>query len=187
MTQTDALAQFDDAVYKYAHQWMGYANIRAHFELEDVAQLARMWVVKAVETYDPEAGMLLSSWIIQRIRWGLNHDLRGHMGKSENKIPHYSIDNMNEEQSDRWHPSTVDTHGDEVEDFLKLLAPSAQLRLTKKVQEMLYLKFVQGHSYRVIGERFGVTGQRTEQIVKVALAKLKDRGIAVDPYASARS
>ena len=49
MTQTDALAQFDDAVYKYAHQWMRYPSIRIDFDLEDLAQIGRIYILKALE------------------------------------------------------------------------------------------------------------------------------------------
>ena len=38
MSKTEALTQFDQAVYKYAHQWFRYPSIRLDFDLEDLAQ-----------------------------------------------------------------------------------------------------------------------------------------------------
>ena len=59
MTQTDALAQFDDAVYKYAHQWFRYPSIRADYDLEDLAQIGRIYILRALDEYKSDLGLSL--------------------------------------------------------------------------------------------------------------------------------
>ena len=79
MNETEALEQFEDACYKYSRQWMSYPSISKAFDLEDLAQISRTYVIKAVREYDDSRGMTLSSYIITRIRWGLNSTLRSYM------------------------------------------------------------------------------------------------------------
>ena len=146
MKQTEALAQFDDAVYKYAHQWMRYSSVAQLYDLEDLAQFGRIYILKALEDYDPSAGMKLSSYIIQRIRWGLNTELRSIMPKAKREALHFSIDAMNEDQGDRWHPSTED----DLNAFEDMISP-----LSEQDQYLLEIRFIQGATLQEIGDEFG--------------------------------
>ena len=146
MTQTDALAQFDAAVYKYAHQWLRYPSVSQEYDLEDLAQIGRIYILKALEDYDPAAGMKLSTYIIQRIRWGLNTSLRSIMPKAKREVSHFSIDAMNEDQGDRWHPSTEEAS----DTFEDMISP-----LSSQDQEILTLRFVEGATLEEIGKEFG--------------------------------
>ena len=185
LTPEEALAQFDRAVYKYAHEWMRYRSIREDFELEDVAQMGRIYILKALEDYSPEAGMTLSSYIIQRIRWGLNHALRGHMPKAKHEVYHFSIDDMNEDQSDRWHPATEEEQRDTDEEiFLAILKPTAQLNLSTREREMLRLKYVEGETLAQIVKRFNVTKERVRQIILRVTTLMRERGIVSNPNPS---
>jgi len=178
LTPEEALAQFDRAVYKYAHEWMRYRSIREDFELEDVAQMGRIYILKALEDYSPDAGMTLSSYVIQRIRWGLNHSLRGHMPKAKHEVYHFSIDDMNEDQSDRWHPATEEEQRDTDEDiFLAMIKPTAELTLTDREREMLRLKYVEGETLAQIGKRFHVTRERVRQIILRITTLMRERGL----------
>jgi len=186
MTQEEALAQFDLAVYKYAHEWMRYRSIREDFELEDVAQIGRIYILKALEDYSPDAGMTLSSYIIQRIRWGLNHSLRGHMPKAKHEVWHFSIDDMNEDQSDRWHPATEEDQTDSNKEiFLAILKPTEKLNLTFREQEMLWLRFVQDYTLQRIADKFNLSRERVRQIILKCLTSLKEQGIVSNPYPGA--
>ncbi len=165
MTQTDALRLFDPADYKYAHQWMRYPSVAAEYELEDLAQIGRIYVLKALEDYNEDAGMKLSSYIIQRIRWGLNTSLRSIMPKAKREVSHFSIDAMNEEQSDRWHPFT-EGDSDSFEDLISPLTPSEQRILT--------LRFVQGSTLKEIAKEEGISHEWARLVIDKAVGKLKD-------------
>ncbi len=165
MTQTDALAQFDDAVYKYAHQWYRYPSIRADFDLEDLAQIGRIYILKALEEYDPEAGMTLSTYIIQRIRWGLNTSLRSHMPRAKREVVHFSIDDMNSEQSDRWHPFTEE---DDTESFSDMIAD-----LSPAMQHIFELRFIEDLTLEEIGKNIGRSNEWVRQLINKALTKVK--------------
>jgi len=165
MTQTDALAQFDDAVYKYAHQWYRYPSIRADFDLEDLAQIGRIYILKALEEYDPEAGMTLSTYIIQRIRWGLNTSLRSHMPRAKREVVHFSIDDMNSEQSDRWHPFTEE---DDTESFSDMIAD-----LSPAMQYIFELRFVEDMTLEEIGKRTGQSNEWVRQLINKTLATME--------------
>jgi len=154
MTQTEALAQFDDAVYKYAHQWYRYPSIRADYDFEDLAQIGRIYILHALEDYDPEAGMTLSTYIIQRIRWGLNTSLR-----------HFSIDDMNSEQSDRWHPFTDERDTDSFSEMIEGLSPAR-----KWIMEM---RFVDGLTLAQIGEKVHRSHEWVRQIINNTVSELE--------------
>jgi len=164
MTQEQALAQFDDAVYKYAHQWHRYPSIRADFELEDLAQIGRIYILKALEEYDPEAGMTLSTYIIQRIRWGLNTSLRSHMPRAKREVVHFSIDQMNSEQSDRWHPTT-EPEQDSFEDMIAGLSPARRW--------IMEMRFVDDLTLAQIGEKVHRSHEWVRQIINNTIAKLE--------------
>jgi len=166
MTQTDALAQFDDAVYKYAHQWYRYPSIRADFDLEDLAQIGRIYILKALEEYDPEAGMTLSTYIIQRIRWGLNTSLRSHMPKAKRETLHLSIDNLNDEQGDRWHPAVFGY--EETESFSDLISD-----LSPAMQHIFRLRFEEDMTLEEIGKNIGRSNEWVRQLINKQLAKME--------------
>jgi RNA polymerase sigma factor (sigma-70 family) len=165
MTQTQALAQFDPAVYKYAHQWFRYPSIRVDFDLEDLAQIGRIYILKALEEYDPEAGMTLSTYIIQRIRWGLNTSLRSHMPRAKRETLHFSIDSMNEDQGDRWHPATEDDDSEPFHDMISKLSPAMQF--------IFELRFVDDLTLEEIGEKIGRSNEWVRQLINRTLATME--------------
>jgi len=165
MTQTDALAQFDKAVYKYAHQWMRYPSIRQDFDLEDLAQIGRIYILKALEEYDPEAGMTLSTYIIQRIRWGLNTSLRSHMPRAKREVVHFSIDNLNEDMGDRWHPATEDNDLDSFSDMIEDLSPA--------MQHIFRLRFEEDMTLEEIGKNIGRSNEWVRQLINKQLATME--------------
>jgi len=165
MTQTDALAQFDNAVYKYAHQWYRYPSIRLDFDLEDLAQIGRIYILKALEEYDPEAGMTLSTYIITRIRWGLNTSLRSHMPKAKRETLHFSIDHMNSEQSDRWHPHTEENDLDSFSDMIANMSPA--------MQHIFRLRFEEDMTLEEIGKNIGRSNEWVRQLINKQLATME--------------
>jgi RNA polymerase sigma factor (sigma-70 family) len=165
MKQTEALAQFDDAVYKYAHQWMRYPSVSSEYDLEDLAQIGRIYILKALEEYDPSAGMKLSTYIIQRIRWGLNTSLRSVMPKAKRETKHFSIDALTEEQGDRWHPCVLE-YSDTFEDMISAL--------TEQDQRILTLRFVDGLTLEQIGAEFGRSYEWARLTIEKATNKLED-------------
>ena len=165
MTQTDALAQFDDAVYKYAHQWYRYPSIRQDFDLEDLAQIGRIYILKALEEYDPEAGMTLSTYIIQRIRWGLNTSLRSHMPRAKREVVHFSIDNLNEDMGDRWHPATEENDLESFSDMIEDLSPA--------MQHIFRLRFEEDMTLEVIGKNIGRSNEWVRQLINKQLATME--------------
>ncbi len=165
MTQEQALAQFDDAVYKYAHQWMRYPSIRQNFDLEDLAQIGRIYILKALEEYDLDAGMTLSSYIIQRIRWGLNTALRSNMPRAKRETIHFSIDNLNDEHGDRWHPSIEDETNFEFFDMIENLSPA--------MQYIFELRFVDDNSLADIAKKTGHSIEWVRQLINKSLAKVE--------------
>ena len=165
MTQTDALAQFDDAVYKYAHQWYRYPSIRADFDLEDLAQIGRIYILKALEDYDPDAGMTLSTYIIQRIRWGLNTSLRSSMPRAKRETVHFSIDQMNSEQSDRWHPHTEEDDTDTFSEMIAGLSPARRW--------IMEMRFVDDLTLAQIGEKVHRSHEWVRQIINNTLNTLE--------------
>ena len=165
MTQTQALAQFDKAVYKYAHQWYRYPSIRLDFDLEDLAQIGRIYILKALEEYDSEAGMTLSTYIIQRIRWGLNTSLRSHMPRAKRETLHFSIDNMNEDQGDRWHPSTEDNTNFDFYDKISSLSPAMQF--------IFELRFVEDQTLAEIAKQTGHSIEWVRQLINKQLATME--------------
>ena len=165
MTQTDALAQFDQAVYKYAHQWYRYPSIRADFDLEDLAQIGRIYILKALGEYDPDAGMTLSTYIIQRIRWGLNTSLRSHMPRAKRETLHFSIDNLNEDMGDRWHPATEDSEIDSFHDMISKLSPAMQF--------IFELRFVEDHTLSEIAKQTGHSIEWVRQLINKQLAAME--------------
>jgi len=164
MTQTDALTQFDDAVYKYAHQWMRYPSIRIDFDLEDLAQIGRIYILKALDDFDPEAGMALSTYIIQRIRWGLNTSLRSHMPKAKREVVHFSIDQMNETQQDRWHPTT-EPEGETFQSMIAGLSPARRW--------ILEMRFEDDMTLVEIGEKVNRSHEWVRQIINNTIATLE--------------
>ena len=170
MTQTDALAQFDQAVYKYAHQWMRYPSIRQDFDLEDLAQIGRIYILKALEEYDPEAGMTLSTYIIQRIRWGLNTSLRSHMPRAKREVVHFSIDEMNLcpsglGRTDHWHPAIDDETNFEFFDMISTMSPA--------MQYIFELRFVDGDSLASIAKKTGHSIEWVRQLINKQLATME--------------
>jgi len=165
MTQTQALAQFDQAVYKYAHQWFRYQSIRSNFELEDLAQIGRIYILKALEEYDSEAGMTLSTYIITRIRWGLNTALRSNMPKAKRETIHFSIDDLNESQSDRWHPATETPDQDSFSDMIADLSPGRQY--------IMELRFVEDLTLAEIGVKVGKSHEWVRQIINNTVSELE--------------
>ena len=164
MKQTEALAQFDAAVYKYAHQWMRYPSVSSQYDLEDLAQFGRIYILKALEEYDPSAGMKLSSYIIQRIRWGLNTELRSIMPKAKREATHFSIDAMTEEQGDRWHPA-IEDDSDTFGDAISTLTPFEQRILT--------LRFVKGSTLKEIAKEEGISHEWARLVIAQALSELE--------------
>ncbi len=165
MKQIEALNQFESAVYKYARQWITYPSIAQEYELEDLAQIGRMYVLRAVEEFDPEAGMKFSTYVIQRIRWGLNTSLRSSMPKAKRETKHFSIDAMNEDKRDRWHPYT-DGRSDTFEDMVSGLSP--------QYRQILTLRFIQEATLKEIGQVFGYTHEWARLTIEKAINKLKD-------------
>ena len=165
MTKTEALAQFDQAVYKYAHQWFRYQSIRSNFELEDLAQIGRIYILKALEDYDSEAGMTLSTYIIQRIHWGLNTSLRSHMPRAKRETRHFSIDNLNEDMGDRWHPAIEDSEIDSFHDMISKLSPAMQF--------IFELRFVDDLTLEEIGEKIGRSNEWVRQLINKQLATME--------------
>tara|TARA_R100001594_G_scaffold72401_1_gene107042 strand:+ start:22 stop:531 length:510 start_codon:yes stop_codon:yes gene_type:complete len=164
MTQTDALAQFDAAVYKYAHQWLRYPSVSQEYDIEDLAQIGRIYILKALEDYDPAAGMKLSTYIIQRIRWGLNTSLRSIMPKAKREVSHFSIDAMNEDQGDRWHPATED-FTDSFEDIISILSPQAQRIMT--------MRYIEDATLEEIGKEFGKSYEWARLAIQSACATIE--------------
>jgi len=164
MTQEQAIAQFDSAVYKYAHQWYRYPSIRQDFDLEDLAQIGRIYILKALDEYDPDAGMTLSTYIITRIRWGLNTSLRSHMPRAKRETLHFSIDDMNEKQSDRWHPAT-EPEQDSFEDMIEGLSPARRW--------IMEMRFVDDLTLAQIGEKVHRSHEWVRQIINNTIAKLE--------------
>jgi len=165
MTQTDALAQFDDAVYKYAHQWFRYPSIRADYDLEDLAQIGRIYILRALDEYKSDLGMTLSTYIITRIRWGLNTSLRSHMPRAKREVAHFSIDAMNEEQSDRWHPFTEEDDTDSFYEMISELSPA--------MQYIFELRFVDNLSLEEIGKKTGQSNEWVRQLINKTLATME--------------
>ena len=165
MTPTDALAQFDDAVYKYAHQWHRYPSIRLDFDLEDLAQIGRIYILKALEDYDPEAGMTLSTYIITRIRWGLNTSLRSHMPRAKRETIHFSIDDMNEKQSDRWHPYHEEELPYTFAEMIEGLSPARRW--------IMEMRFVDDLTLAQIGEKVHRSHEWVRQIINNTIAELE--------------
>lgn len=158
MTQTQALAQFEPAVYKYARQWHGYASINREFDLEDLAQIGRMYVLHALEDFDPSKDMKLSSYVIQRIRWGLNTALRAYMKVA--KVSTVSIDSMNEEHSDRWHP---------VEDGDPLTFALLIQDLPADLRRIVSMRYMDGMTLQEIGKAEGISHEWARQQIEKAL------------------
>lgn len=165
MTKAQALAQFDDAVYKYAHQWFRYPSIRADYDLEDLAQIGRIYILRALDEYNPEAGMTLSSYIITRIRWGLNTSLRAHMPRAKRETVHFSIDAMNEEQSDRWHPFTEEDDTDSFYEMISELSPAMQF--------IFELRFVDNLTLEEIGKKTGQSNEWVRQLINRTIATME--------------
>jgi len=164
MKQIEVLNQFEAAVYKYARQWITYPSIAQEYELEDLAQIGRMYVLRAVEEFDPNAGMKFSTYVIQRIRWGLNTSLRSVMPRAKREVSHFSIDAMNEEQSDRWHPY-VDGQKDTFEDMISGL-PSED-------RQLLTLRFLEDATLQEIGQVFGRSYEWARLAIEKATNKLE--------------
>jgi RNA polymerase sigma factor (sigma-70 family) len=169
MTQTDALAQFDDAVYKYAHQWMRYPSIRIDFDLEDLAQIGRIYILKALEDYDPEAGMTLSTYIITRIRWGLNTSLRSSMPRAKRETVHFSIDDpsfapLGVSRSDHWHPHTEP----EPETFQSMTEG-----LSDAAQYILELRFEDDLTLAEIGAKVGKSHEWVRQFINKTISNME--------------
>jgi len=165
MTQIEALAQFDDAVYKYAHQWYRYPSIRVDFDLEDLAQIGRIYILKALEEYDPDAGMTFSTYVITRIRWGLNTSLRSSMPRAKRETVHFSIDNLNDEQGDRWHPATEDENNFEFYDKISKFSPA--------MQYIFELRFVEDKTLADISKKTGHSIEWVRQLINKQLAKME--------------
>ena len=165
MTQTEALAQFENAVYKYAHQWYRYPSIRTDFDLEDLAQIGRIYILKALEDYDPDSDMSLSSYIITRIRWGLNTSLRSSMPRAKRETVHFSIDNLNDEQGDRWHPVTEDGSDLEFYDKISNLSPG--------MQYIFELRFVEDKTLADISKKTGHSIEWVRQLINKQLATME--------------
>lgn len=177
MTQTQALAQFDAAVYKYAHQWIRYQSIRADFELEDLAQIGRIYILKALEEYDPEAGMTLSTYIIQRIRWGLNHSLRSNMPRAKRETVHFSIDNLNENQGDRWHPASPDSTTEDPRIQETKRFNSIVSSFPARTRCILKMRYIEGLTLKTVAQHFNITKERVRQIQLKALEQMEDQRI----------
>jgi len=165
MTKTEALTQFDPAVYKYAHQWFRYPSIRVDFDLEDLAQIGRIYILKALEEYDSEAGMTLSTYIIQRIRWGLNTSLRSHMPRAKRETRHFSIDNLNEDMGDRWHPSVEDDNSEPFHDMIASLSPATQ--------HIFCLRFEEDMTLAEIGKNVGKSNEWVRKFINKTLATME--------------
>tara|TARA_R100001143_G_C3284573_1_gene98312 strand:- start:28 stop:567 length:540 start_codon:yes stop_codon:yes gene_type:complete len=166
MTKAEAITKFDKAVYKYAHQWMRYPSVSQEFELEDLAQIGRMYVVRAVDEFDPDAGMKLSTYIIQRIRWGLNTALRSIMPRQKRYGRCYSIDAMTEDHGDRWHPFYCE---DDSESFVDMIKP-----LNPIYQRVLTLRFIEDFTLEEIGIEEGKSHEWARITIQRAITQLKD-------------
>ena len=108
--------------------------------------------------------MKLSTYIIQRIRWGLNTSLRSIMPKAKRETKHFSIDAMNEEQGDRWHPSTED----DSDSFVELIS-----NLNSDDRNLLQLRFVSGFTLQEIGAKEGMSYEWARLAILKALERVE--------------
>jgi RNA polymerase sigma factor (sigma-70 family) len=166
MTTEEALKQFEPAAYKYAHQWHRYISVAEEFELEDLAQIARMYIIHAVNDYDPTAGMKFSTYVIQRIRWGLNTALRSIMPRQKRYGRCYSIDAMTEDHGDKWHPFYWAEQEETFEDLIK--------PLNSTYQRVLTLRFMEGLTLEQIGTQEGKSHEWARITIQKATEQLQE-------------
>ena len=169
MKKTDALAKFDKAIYKYAHQWMRYPSVAQEYELEDLAQIGRLYILRALEEFNPHAGMKLSTYIIQRIRWGLNTSLRSIMPKAKRETKHISIDALNEEHGDQWNPIYWEDFKNNEESFDDLIHS-----LSNEEQRILRMRFVDELTLEQIGYEEGKSHEWARITILKALGKVEN-------------
>jgi len=169
MTPTEALVQFEPAAYKYAKQWYRLnPAIRADYALEDLAQISRIYILKAVEEYKPNRGMTLSTYIITRIRWGLNTSLRHYITKSRRKAKHFSVDMLNEEYGGDWHPPIEEEKDHDNSSFYEMIAD-----LSPAMQHIFELRFIEDLTLEEIGKNIGRSNEWVRQLINKALTKVK--------------
>ena len=169
MTPTEALAQFEPAAYKYAKQWYRLnPAIRADYALEDLAQISRIYILKAVEEYKPNLGMKFSTYIITRIRWGLNTSLRHYITKSRRKVKHFSVDMLNEEYGGDWHPPIEEEKDHDNSSFYDMISP-----LSPAMQFIFELRFVEDHTLADIAKKTGHSIEWVRQLINKQLATME--------------
>lgn len=170
MNTNEALAQFEAACWKYAHNYIKLATVRKLYDLEDLFSVGQMAVLKALETYDDSKGTALATHAINMIRWELGHLVRGPVTEAKRMGPMQSIETRSEDRTDFLHPATFDVSDDASDLFEELTST-----LNADSREVVGMRLFEELTYAEMGERLGMSGVNARNLFEQAMLTVKSK------------
>lgn len=167
MNEAQALDQFAPACNLYAGRAFRMYGSRLPHTREDYFQLAQHYVVFAVREFDPNKGMKLSTYIIQRIRWGLLEVTRK---ENTSHVPMCSITSAKKE-SDWIEPEYEDCDPEGWKEGFEAIISD----LNDEERKLIIARFVHERQYHDIAKDYGITKQGVQERVSRILRKLSER------------
>jgi RNA polymerase sigma factor (sigma-70 family) len=178
-------------VLKIANRYIGMG-----LEFDDIVSYGNIGLMEAVDKYNPDNeenssfASYASLWIKHEIRRALDNSRVVYSGSFERREKHvYSEIRLDAEMENDENSKSLydifggtDNHFEENErnESFKYLFKEMDKLLSDIEKSVIMLKYFQNITFENIGKRYGFTKQRTEQIEKQALRKL--RSIANDLF-----
>jgi RNA polymerase sigma factor (sigma-70 family) len=182
-----------DELLPLADSWAARAVRGTNIEQEDMAQVARLGLVKAVNDYDPsKSDRGIRGWC----KWLMNCEIREHLrkfGPYERQVLRPGEDASGERRPEVSSLNKIVPGGDMETELIDMLeAPEATtddrefLRgvisssgLTPLENNVLFLYYVADELVSVTAERMGCTTQYVDKVKQRALCKVRDKMLSM--------
>ena len=126
-------------------------TLRRNYSHEELESIALEFAWRGLEEYEEGRNAKLTTYVIQRIRWGMMQTARDTMAQ-EKRASGYSL--TDEEGNYIVEPSYEQSHDIDAEDEVYTLLDKASLTPNQRTAILLYLE---GLTFQKIGERMGMT------------------------------
>jgi len=142
-----------------------------HIDVEDLRSAAYFGLVEAASRYNPERGVAFSTFAYPRISGAIHDFLRQEGYGKRGEISHViSLNGEADGEGElqdllRAKPERND------EEFLEVVS----FDLGAQAKEVLRLYFIDEHSMKEVGERFGVSESRVSQLIKRYKKRIQGR------------
>ena len=172
MSDDAAVQQWYGVAYKEARFYVGRVKNYKEFEFDDLFQVAKLGVVKALNSYDSAKGTILHTHVTNCVRNSICEYLRQNKGgiihiprNAAKKPPTVnSLDATNHHQAIMKQPLETEV-SIELSRALDILEPRWRHCVTRV--------FLEGYTYLDVAQEIGVCESRVYQIVQASFKKIR--------------